>query len=430
MSKIRLGVTVVGALATSLAGLAIGCSSLRAGANPEGPNWQHRASWSMHVVFDRDIVAPARKKGAPYERGQPEIDPAHVRLFVGSSDHGLYALNARDGAPLWRFETLGFVQCAPLYDPKENVVYFGSNDGALYKVDADTGVLKWRFMTNAEVARRPVLSDGMVYATNANDTLIALEAKTGELVWSQHRTPAAGMEIAGYSGATVAWGKVYMGFSDGNVTAFDAKTGKERWQPLDLSAEAEQLLGEIPEYLDVDTTPVAAQLESAPAVFVASYEGGVYALDAETGTQLWSNTNVAGTYDMAWWQEPAHQASGDGARVPKRRLLMVATGTSGLWALDPDSGEPVWRRELPAGGVSAPVPIVGALIVTTSQLGVYLLSPTDGSLIDGVHLAHGASAAPAAYGTRAFVLSDSGQLFGLQITPPNLSPPPSPLPPI
>src|SRR5690606_40316102 len=55
-------------------------------------------------------------------------------------------------------------------------------------------------LTNAEVARRPLLSAGLVYIANANDTVIAADAKTGQVRWSQHRTPAMGMEIAGYSG--------------------------------------------------------------------------------------------------------------------------------------------------------------------------------------------------------------------------------------
>lgn len=409
-------------------GLLLGCSSLRSGANPEGPNWKHRPSWSMHVTFERDLVARSRVVGEPYQRGQPEIDAKNMRLFVGSSDNGLYALRARNGDILWRFETLGFVQCAPLYDAADNVVYFGSNDGALYRVDADTGALEWRFMTNAEVARRPVISEGVLYAANANDTLVALEAKTGKVLWSQHRTPALGMEIAGYSGPALAGKNVFMGFSDGTVTAFDKKTGEERWQPLDLSAEAEQLLGEVPQYLDVDTTPIPATIEAGPAIFVASYEGGIFALDAQVGTQIWSNTDALTAYDMMIWEEPARRA-GD-TEIPRQRLLLVSTGTTGLWALDPNTGTQVWRAPLPAGGVSAPVPILGALMVTATELGVFLLSPRDGSLIDGIHLAQGSSSTPAVHGTRAFVLGDSGHLFGLQVTPPILAPPDRGLPPI
>ena len=91
-------------------------------------------------------------------------------MFVGSSDRGLYAVRVEDGTVLWRFETLGFVQSAPLYDRGEDVVYFGSNDGALYKVRARDGKLLWRFMTNAEISRRPLLSGGSLFVANANDT--------------------------------------------------------------------------------------------------------------------------------------------------------------------------------------------------------------------------------------------------------------------
>jgi len=413
--KRGLAIAVAIASATTL----FGCESLRVGANPELPLWKYRPSGSLSLIYKRTIVAESRKTGEPYERGQPEIDVKGRRLFVGSSDRGLYAIRAETGDVLWRFETLGFVQCAPLYDPKEDVVYFGSNDGALYKVRARTGELLWRFSTNAEVARRPVLDGDVLYAANANDTLIAVEAKTGKLIWSQHRTPALGMEVAGYSGLLVWRGRVYSGFSDGTVSAFDLKNGDEVWQPVDLAAEAEQTLGELPTYLDVDTTPVGAITEQGPVVFVGSYAGGVWALDADSGTPVWTNPAVEGVSELTLWREPAHAPrDGDGPTIPERTMLLASTGTTGLWALDPENGREIWRRSLPSGGVSAPVPINGALLVNTTKLGVFLLSPLDGSVIDGVHMLDGSSHTPAAHGNRAFVVSNHGDLMSLYVAPP------------
>jgi outer membrane protein assembly factor BamB len=373
----------------------------------------------MRVAYSQPLVARSRAVGEPYERGQPEIDAAGRRVFVGSSDRGLYALSAEDGSVLWRFETVGFVQSAPLYVQKDNAVYFGSNDGALYKVNASTGALRWRFMSNAEISRRPVLAYDTLYVVNANDTVLALDPTTGERRWSQHRTPAAGMEVAGHAGPLVFRGNVYTGFSDGTVAAFDARTGVERWQPVDLSAEAEQLLGQLPQYLDVDTTPVADEIEAGPVIYVGSYVGGVYALEADTGTQVWSNPDVGGVADLVLWSEPERlPRSGEGPLVPARKLLIASTGTTGLWALDPETGAEVWRRRVPRGGVSAPVPVTGALLVSATALGVFLVSPLDGGLIDGIHLEDGVSMTPAAYGRRAFVLTNTGSFLSLLVPSP------------
>ena len=399
--------------------LGLGCESVRSGANPEAPLWRHRPSGSLSIVYQRNVVARSRVQGEPYERGQPELDVRGRRLFVGSSDRGLYALRAQDGSTLWRFETLGFVQGAPLYDPAEDVVYFGSNDGALYKVKAQDGELIWRFATNAEVARRPILSGGLLYAVNANDTVIALEAATGKLRWHQHRSPALGMEVAGYAGPLLSRGKVYAGFSDGNVVAYDALSGEERWQPVDLSAEAEQTLGEVPQYLDVDTTPVADTLAAGPVVYVGSYAGGVFALDADNGTQIWANPAVGGVNELLLWTQPERpRQDGKGPPHRARKLLIASTGTTGLWALDPETGREVWRQSLPEGGISAPVPVLGALLISTTRLGVFLVSPLDGGIIDGLHLTDGSAMTPAAHGTRAFVVTNGGRLMSLAIAPP------------
>jgi outer membrane protein assembly factor BamB len=413
----RAGPVVGGALAVVALLGAAACGSFRASGNPEVPTWVHRPSWSLTMVYRQPIQAPSRDEPEPYERGRPEIDVAARRVFVGSSDRGMYALRAEDGAVLWRFETLGVVQCEPLYDAKEDVVYFGSNDGALYKVRAADGGLLWRFATNAEVARRPVIVGDTLYVVNANDTVLALDTKTGKRRWSQHRAPALGMEVASYAGPLAWRGLIYAGFSDGTVTAYDAQTGAERWQPVDLSAEAEEAIGDVPRYLDVDTTPVPGVIDESPVVYVGSYDGGVYALDADNGAKIWGRAEVTGVNEIVLWHEPAHSTHG-GPPEPPRNLLLASTGTSGLWALDPKTGEDVWHRPLPDGGVSAPVPIAGALLVSTTRHGLFLMSPIDGSVIDGMHTGAGFSMAPAVHGLRAFILSNSGSLLALHVTPP------------
>jgi outer membrane protein assembly factor BamB len=389
---------ITGAGLVALIAASSGCQ--RAGANPDMPLWMHRPSGSMQLEYTRSLMARSREVGEPYERGGAAIDVAHRRVFTGSRDNGMYAIQAQDGSAVWRFETLGPVQCEPFYDPAEDALYFGSNDGALYKVDASTGAMRWRFSTGAEVSRRVILEGGVVY------------------VWNQHRPPALGMEVAGYAGPLVWRGLVYSAFSDGTVTAFDAHSGEERWAPVDLSSAAEQAIGEVPTYLDVDTTPVPGEIDDQPVVYVASYEGGVSALNADSGARVWSNTVARGASDLLLWEQPAHPSRTGGPDSPARQLLIVSTGTTGLWALDPESGDEVWHRDVPAGGTSRAAPILGALMFSTTRQGLYLLSPLDGRVIDGIHTGEGFSMAPTIYGKRAFIVSNAGRFYSIQVEPP------------
>ncbi len=393
--------------------------------NPEVPSWYHRPSGSMSLFVHRTLTAPGRANGEDWERGRPEIDAVRDRVFVGSSDHGLYALRAGDGSTIWRFETLNVVQSEPLYDPEMDYVYFGSNDGALYCVSAQTGKMVYRFDTGAEVSRKPVRMGENLFFSNAADFLFSIDRRSGKPRWQVHRTPALGMEISGHSGAALdaRAGLVYMAYSDGHIIAYGAQDGAERWTPVDLSAEAEQSAGEAPRYLDADSTPVLDDHPQGRVVYVSSYAGGVYALDGATGARVWSNDKAVGVTDMALWREGAHTPNpngpdNDGPMVPERKLLVVSSATFGLSGLDPYTGRVVWRNKLPEGGVTAPVPVAGAIMIGTSRYGLFLLSPRNGKVIDGMDLGTGFAQTPSAYGARAYAMTNAGTFLGVSIAPP------------
>jgi outer membrane protein assembly factor BamB len=415
----------VAPLALALAGCGLADVFTGDKVNPEVPSWYNRPSGSMSIFIHRPLTAPARSVGEDWERGRPEIDAANNRVFVGSSDRGLYALRAGDGTTLWRFETLGVVQSEPLYDPEMDYVYFGSNDGALYCVSAATGKLIYRFDTGAEVSKKPVRSGENLFFSNASDFLFSIDRRSGKPRWQAHRAPALGMEISGHAGAAydATLGLVYMAYSDGHIIAYDARDGSEKWTPVDLSAEAEQSSGEALRYLDADTTPVLDDHPQGRVVYVSSYAGGVYALDASTGSRIWSNDKAIGVTDLVLWREPPHRPSAngpdkDGPLVPERKLLIASSATFGLTALDPYTGRVMWRNKVPEGGITAPTPIAGAILVGTSRYGLFLLSPRNGKVIDGIDLGTGFAQTPAAFGGRAYAMTNAGTFIGVAVAPP------------
>jgi outer membrane protein assembly factor BamB len=424
----RSGVLAIAA--ATLAVSAAGCvkqEQSNDGVNPDRPLWASRPNGAMSLFARRPLTAASRTVGEDYERGRAEIDVASGRLFVGSSDRGLYALRASNLSTIWRFETLGFVQSEPLYDHDLDYVYFGSHDGALYCVHASDGTLVYRFNSGAEVSRKPVISDETLLFSNAADNFFAIDRRTGKMRWTQHRTSALGMEISGHAGPALDGnGRVFMAYSDGHVVAYDIRDGNESWpQPVDLAGEAEAAAGgDAPRYLDVDTTPIVDDHPTGGrVVYVAGYAGGVFALSADNGAPVWKNERATGVGDLTMWREPAHMPSPDGPErgdpmIPERKILLGSSATTGLWALDPITGRMLWRVPIPEGGITAPVAVAGALVVGTTRYGLFLISPRNGKVIDGLDLGTGFSQTPAAYGNRVYTLTNGGTLVGLQVVPP------------
>jgi hypothetical protein len=305
-------------------------------------------------------------------------------------------------------------------------VYFGSHDGALYAISADDGHLLFRYDSAAEVSKRPALAGETLFFTNAADFLFALDRRTGKERWKVHRTPALGMEVSGHAGPATSGDTVYVAFSDGHVGAYAVKDGAERWPPVDLSADAEQAAGgDAPRYLDVDTTPVLDDTPSGKLMYVASYSGGVVALDAQTGSRVWSNEKALGVTDLLLFTEGVHgdrkeagSQKGGFPKHPERKVLIASSATTGLWGIDPSNGRSIFRNKVPEGGVTAPAIVAGALAVGTSRYGLFLLSPVDGKVIDGMETGSGFSQVPVAFGRHLYALSNGGMFFGIDVEAP------------
>lgn len=413
------------ALATvAAAPLLTACAKRENAVNPANPMWLRRPGWALTLSFRKPLVAEQMLSAkAGIEKSIPGIDATHGRVFVGTTDHGLYAIRAADGSVIWRFQTAGAVQSEPLYDAQRDVVYFGSDDDGMYCVRASDGSLVWRYRTGAEVQKRPVLvtRDGgrsILVFDNAADGVFAVDADTGKTKWKHLRTPALGLEIAGHAGVAYQAERIYAAFSTGRVVAYDVETGKERWPEVDLSSVGSPAEAEQQQYFDVDSTPVVA----GDRVFVANVATGVFALDATAGVTVWRRPEAEGVSWLSYWSEPAHTDATSGAEVPARELVIAGSGTTGLWALDPKSGEVRWRREGPRGTLGHPVPIAGALLVTSSKLGMFLFEPQQGLVIDGIDPGTGFAAGAGAYGHRAFVLTNGGVLLGLEVVPPQRPP--------
>ena len=122
---------------------------------------------------------------------------------------------------------------------------------SVYALDAKTGARVWRFQAGPQSgmgapAREGVaVGDGLVFVGLSDARVIALREKTGELVWNKYVGDKArdkGQVISGR--AALCRGLVSVGLSAdngwrGQVVAMDGKTGEEAWRFFVVPAPGE-----------------------------------------------------------------------------------------------------------------------------------------------------------------------------------------------
>ena len=104
-------------------------------------------------------------------------------LYFGSEDGNVYAVNAKTGAQIWKFQTTTYIGgSSPAV--ANGVVYVGSSGvGIVYALSAKNGALLWQFRTGDDIQSSPTVVNGIVYIGSMLHRLWALDANTGALLW-------------------------------------------------------------------------------------------------------------------------------------------------------------------------------------------------------------------------------------------------------
>jgi quinohemoprotein ethanol dehydrogenase len=142
----------------------------------------------------------------------------------------------------------GKVETTPLV--WDGILYGTSTWSVVYAIDARTGALKWKWdpglvkggpaMGGARFCCGPVnrgvaIYQGRVFVGLLDGRLVALDAKTGAVVWSVQTVPA-GTDYSITGAPRVVKGRVIIGNGGGEygvrgyLTAYDADTGKQAWR--------------------------------------------------------------------------------------------------------------------------------------------------------------------------------------------------------
>jgi outer membrane protein assembly factor BamB len=342
----------------------------------------------LEVRWRRLLTNPPQLPGLEYK---PQEFAAAAsdgkRVFIGSRGGEFYALRPYDGELLWKKAIAGGVSGRPLYLASEYALFVGGDDGAMYALEPATGKERWVYKTRGPIDGDPVYDDGLLYFTNGENRVYAVDAHSGAWRWQYDREAPESFTIRGISSPLAYGGRVYVGFADGYLATLNAKTGDVIW--------ARSLGGEGARFADVDSTPVIVD----GVLYVSSYQGGVYALEPSDGGVKWRfEVEGAGTVRV------------DGDRV------FFAAAKAGLHALD-TKGRLVWRQALARQGeLSTPVLLDGRyLLVSASEGGTFVVDPVNGRLLQNFAPGKGVTAEPMSDGRQVYVLTNTGFFYAFAL---------------
>jgi outer membrane protein assembly factor BamB len=223
-------------------------------------------------------------------------------LYVGSSDHKLYAIDDVYGEKKWEFDTGGKIWTSPVVEG--GVVYVSNYNRKLFAVSSADGTLIWQTELPSSIASSPAVSGDNVFLGTFDNHLYAIDKTNGKAKWN-------------FEGGNWFWstpvvkdGTVYAGCLDNRIYAIEAGTGKELWQFVANGP--------------IVSKPVLAD----NLIVVASKAGDIYVLDADKGN-LVQSVHI-GSPIMA-------------PLLVEENMLYVHAGNLCVYSIDMQSGAKVWE---------------------------------------------------------------------------------------
>ncbi|CAI48627.1 PQQ repeat protein [Natronomonas pharaonis DSM 2160] len=339
---------------------------------------------TVSVAWER----PINEVGHTAAKASPRPTPDGETVLIPADTGELHALTPA-GEERWSVQTdatnLGFHGTPLVVD---GTAYIGGYDGAMYAFDVDSGqrrwkTSRWRLRGAIAIGSSPAYWDGVIYVVaeynhpwqQPSGTMWALDAETGRPLWHDSRLwgmphpstaidPATERLITGSNdGVCYCWEFPSMAFEwsfqtdgeiKGTIPTYDGGAFVGSWDGhlyrLDLEDGTEEWRFETGRV--VMSNPGIGPDEGV--VYFGSDDNRVYALDADSGEELWS-TNVGGNVI--------------GSLSVTQETVLVGSYDGHLYALRRDTGERRWRHPCRGHVTSEAVPHDGRIFV--AERGVF-----------------------------------------------------------
>lgn len=245
--------------------------------------------------------------------------------IVVSSDNDAFIIDIETGSMVERQDLSRVVSTHPVFIGNQKV--YGTAIGHLYAHYMDPPVDAWAFDLGSPIDAQPVLVGSVVVAVSRRGDIAMIDAPTGTLL--ARASIFGGLEADPVAGD----GVVYLASLDQSVYAYGLD-GRQIWR---LRTEA-----------PLRITPTYHE----GALYVPTSDQGLRALDAGTGTQLWTQPEISG------------------------RVIGVRNGRLLTWdgtvaaTLEPDTGEVIGSTPLTGVALLKPDQFVDGNLYAVSTGGI------------------------------------------------------------
>ena len=303
---------------------------------------------------------------------------ADGRVYVGSDDYSLHAVDFETGTKVWSYATQDMIEAPPLY--WEGVVYVGSSDFALYAIDAVKGTLLWKRDTDDKIlgGASPVLGPGgekRVVVGSYDTQLYCFEARTGEERW-RYKTD-------NYVNGTPAilGDKIVFGGCDAVLHVVSAATG-ERLGHVEVG-EGCHIAGSV-------------ALADNRAYF-GHYGNGFACIDIVKNEVVWEFKHP----DQPFFSSPAVGAD----------VVIFGGRDKSLHCVARDTGTELWSFPTRRKVDGSPVLVDGKVVFGSGDGWLYVIGAKDGKQLWSYEIGRSVFSSPAVAGGRVLVGALDGRLY-------------------
>ena len=231
------------------------------------------------------------------------------------------------------------------------MVFTTNTNGEVVALQKKDGKLKWKYKTTGKIYSIPAVSGDVIVTGSSDSYIYALSATKGKLLWKVKTGKAV------IAHPVIFRNNVFIGSSDGHFRALNLNTGKLVW-----------------DFSNVSGFVVSKPLIYNDRIYFGCWNNDFYCLDLSNGNLVWK-----------WNNESGNRMFSPAACFPvatRNRVFIVAPDRY-MTSFDAGTGKVIWRKQVPdlrvreSMGLSADSAVI---FVKTMEGNVYGISTSADSM--------------------------------------------------